>query len=374
MKIAVIAASQVPFSTANSIQVMKVCQALVQLGHTVCLYVPGDQTASWDALGAHYGLSNAFDVRWLHCPLVWRRYDLAWLALREARSWGASLVYTWMLQAAVLAQWKKIPVIMEMHMLPTGLLGPILFRNFVHGSGKKRILIITRALQDILEENFDFKFSLCEVQIAPMGCEPERYAGLPAPAEARNLLHLPQGVTVGYTGHLYPGRGMDILVGLARHFPGTNFLWVGGRRVDIVFWQDRLHQEGLNNIHLTGFIENQYIPLYQAAADLLVMPYQEQVGVSSGGDTSSICSPMKMFEYLAAGRPILSSDLPVLHEVLNDKNAVFCPPNDPEKWQIALGGLLEDEIKRSKLSEQARADALQYSWHDRTSRALEDFL
>ena len=80
----------------------------------------------------------------------------------------------------------------------------------------------------------------------------------------------------------------------------------------------RLEQGGIKNVHLTGFVPNEELPLYQAACDILLMPYEEAIAGSSGGDTARFASPMKAFEYMAAGRPILSSDLPVFREVLDE--------------------------------------------------------
>ena len=96
---------------------------------------------------------------------------------------------------------------------------------------------------------------------------------------------------------------------------------------------------GLDNVTLTGFVPNRHIPLYQAAGEILLMPYERSVTVSGGGNTADICSPMKMFEYMAAGRAILSSDLAVLHEVLDETSAVFCPPENSQAWVSALGRL-----------------------------------
>jgi glycosyltransferase involved in cell wall biosynthesis len=103
------------------------------------------------------------------------------------------------------------------------------------------------------------------------------------------------------------------------------------------------------------------------------MPYQQTVATSSGGNTASICSPMKMFEYMAAGRAILTSDLPVLREVLDDSMAVFCQPEAQESWASALGELLVDEGRRQSLGQQARICARKYSWVVRAQRALEGF-
>lgn len=368
-----IAPSQVPSSTANSIQVMKVCQALTQTKKDVRLWLPGNQPAEWNALASYYGLTTPFDIRWLRCPLFWHRYDLAWNSLHEARIWGAQIIYTWMLQTAILALWQGLPVIFEMHMPPSGYMGPLLFRWFMHHQGKKRLLIITDALRQLIARKYKISLSADEIQIAPMGNEPERYATLPDPVTARKQLGFPQGLTVVYTGHFYQGRGMEILLGLAKAHTDVRFLWIGGLQTDVEFWQARLDEAGLKNVLLTGFVENQKLPLYQAAADVLLMPYGEEVSVSSGGDTAAVCSPMKMFEYLAVGRAILSSDLPVFHEVLNENNAYFCPPNDLNAWQIGLAKLLEDDRLRQRLATQAKVDAQQFSWQARAVRALKDW-
>lgn len=65
MKIAYIAASVLPSWTANSVQVMKVCQALTQNGHEVTLYVPGKTRSTWEALSAHYGVTTEFPIIWI---------------------------------------------------------------------------------------------------------------------------------------------------------------------------------------------------------------------------------------------------------------------------------------------------------------------
>jgi glycosyltransferase involved in cell wall biosynthesis len=120
-------------------------------------------------------------------------------------------------------------------------------------------------------------------------------------------------------------------------------------------------------------VPNERIPLYQSAADVLLMPYGRAVTTSSGGNTAEFCSPMKMFEYMAAGRAILTSDLPVLREVLNETRAVFSPLGQSEAWELALGGLLTNPEKRQALGRSARSAVEQYSWVNREQRVLEGF-
>ncbi len=99
------------------------------------------------------------------------------------------------------------------------------------------------------------------------------------------------------------------------------FLIIGGEAGQISQLKSAVESRGLKNIYVLGFIPNAELPLYQAACDVLMMPYQGHVAASSGGDISRYLSPMKLFEYMACGRAILASDLPVLKEVLNAQNS-----------------------------------------------------
>jgi len=378
MKITCISASEVPSSKANSIQTMKACQALVQLGHTVQLLVPAAGSArrpseklSPSELASFYGLAESFPVEWLPANPRLRRYDFSWSAIQRARRWEADAVYAWPPQAAVLALLRGLPVLFEMHGEPEGRFGPLLFRLFLRLPGRKRWLPITQALVDLLAGRYPV--TNAPYYISPNGVDLERYTNLPVPSLARQTLGLPEQLTVGYTGHLYAGRGISLLVELGRRFPQVHFLWVGGHPADVEHWRGQLASATIPNVTLTGFVENSRLPLYQAACDVLLMPYERAIIGSSGGNSAAYCSPMKMFEYMACGRAVISSNLPVIGEVLNDRNAILCPPEDIESWVSALGGLLADEGRRQSLAQAALHDSRAYTWLERARKALEGF-
>ena len=378
MKIVCISASSVPSNTANSIQVMKACQALVQLGHTVHLLVPrhANPPQPNQDLKAYYGLATDFPIEWLPANLRLHRYDLGWRAIRRARALQADVIYTWLPQAGLFGLLRGFPLVFELHGPPEGRFGPALFRLLLHLPGQKRLLPITQALAQLLAERgmqFDQPARQNSLVVSPNGIDLERYAGLPDPATARYRLGLKEAPTVGYTGHLYAGRGVGLLVELARRLPQVQFLWVGGREADVESWQRKLQAEGLTNVLLTGFVENSQLPIYQAAADVLLMPYERAIAGSSGGNSAAYASPMKMFEYMACRRPILSSDLPVIREVLNESNAVLLPPEDAGAWTEGLSRLLADVDLRNKLAAQAWQDVQPYTWIERARRALAGF-
>jgi glycosyltransferase involved in cell wall biosynthesis len=357
-------------------QVMKACQAISQLGHEVHLFLPRfkHQLKNTD-LSSYYGLKTQFPIEWLSSWLSLNRYDFAFEAVQKARRLNADICYVWFIQAGIFSLLAHRPVIIELHGPPEGRFGPSLFRLFQKMPGKKRLLPITHALANQLHERFNIDLiDQHLIQTSPNGVDMERYTNLPEPTAARTLLKMPSSLTVGYTGHLYPGRGMSLLTELARCFPSINFLWVGGHPQDVNTWRERLIAENINNITLTGFVENSQLPLFQAAADILLMPYERVITGSSGGNSSTYASPMKMFEYMACKRAIISSDLPVIREVLNPSNAILCPPEDIDDWSQALGTLIYDEEKRKTLANQAWLDIQKYTWLERARKALQGFI
>ena len=400
MNIVAVAGSTIPSDTANSIQVMKACSALVQLGHAVTLLVPGDRKlgignrelgnrelgivnrqSSTLATGAsagvvnlksHYGLQTDFPIEWLASA---SRRMFTWQSVRRARALKPDVLYTWFPQSAVFGLLYKIPTIFEIHIQPTGFFGPAWHQAFANLRGRRRLVSITRALVDVLERDFHIRMEPAEVVIAPNGVDLERFASLPSTPElARRQLNLASAPTVMCTGHLYAGRGADLFLALAKSIPQAHFVWVGGRPEDVAGWKERAATQNIPNLTFTGFIPNRNLPLYQSAADILLMPYSRSILGSSGtADSASVASPMKMFEYMAAGRAIVSTDLPVIREVLNEKNAVFCEPDELENWRLEIEGLLADETRSVELGKRAREDVQSHTWLARAERIMNGF-
>jgi glycosyltransferase involved in cell wall biosynthesis len=370
MNIVAIAGSTIPSDTANSLQVMKACQALVQIGNLVTLLVPAATSAENKSvdLKKHYGLQEDFPIEWLSSS---NRRMFTWDSVRRAGALQADLVYSWFPQSAVFGLLSNLPVVFETHIQPTGFFGPWWHKAFASLPGRKRLVSITGALVNILERDFHMRFHPEDVVIAPNGVDLERFASLPDSVTARRQIGLYESSTVMCTGHLYAGRGAELFLSLAKSLPQAHFVWVGGRPEAIKTWKQKAESE---NITFTGFIPNSDLPLYQAAADILLMPYSRTMMGSSGtADSASVASPMKMFEYMAAGRAIVSSNLPVIREVLNERTAVFCEPDDIEDWRFEIEKLLSNKARRDELGNQARQDVQGYTWVARAQRIMNHF-
>jgi glycosyltransferase involved in cell wall biosynthesis len=378
MKIVLIAPSYLPARRANTVQVLKMAQALTVLEHDVLVLVPGSSPeieGGWEGVSHHYGLQYPFAIEWLPTNPCFRQYDYALKSVFHARRWKADLIYTRLLQAGALASFLGMDTLFELHHLPPGSTGPWLFRRFLKGRGARALVVITQALEEAITPQVRLLNPILSIIVAPDGVDLARYENLPVSTAARQSLpstfnFQPSTFIAGYTGHLYAGRGINLILAAAAQLPGVTFLLVGGEPADVERIRAEAQSRGLVNVILTGFLPNAELPLYQAACDLLLMPYQRKLATSSGSDTSTFFSPMKVFEYMACGRPIISSDLPVLREVLNERNAVLLPPEDVEDWAAAIRELQVNPEKGRVFAEQAQRDAQQFSWEKRAKLLL----
>lgn len=161
-----------------------------------------------------------------------------------------------------------------------------------------------------------------------------------------------------------------MMLEMAAMLPEHTFLIVGGDPGTVVKIKELVSSRMLGNVILTGFIPNAEVPVYQFACNALMMPYQRHVAASSGGDISRYLSPMKLFEYLACERPILSSDIPVLREVLDPEIALLLPPDNINPWIKTLREIEAKPGEYRSFGEKARAKAVSYTWEKRAEMIL----
>ena len=194
MKVAIIAPTFIPARRANTLQVMKMTHAFVNLGIETRLAVPefsGDTREgerSWSSLSRHYGLDNQFPIAWFPSNPRLRKYDYAWRAVRWARKWNADVIFTRLPQAAAIAANQGQNTILEVHDCPQGAMGPILFRMFLRGRGARRLVVISKALATDLWTEFRSPQTPLFTQIIPDGVDLARYTDLPEPLESRREL------------------------------------------------------------------------------------------------------------------------------------------------------------------------------------------
>lgn len=371
MRIACLSTSSVPSRTANSLQLLKVCQSFVALGHEVKLWLPGRMPdVTWDDLARRYGIQHRFPIQWVRSNPQLRRYDYGIKAAWRARRWRPDLYYSWSYQAAAVTSRLGWPTALEIHDRQTGRFGPRLFKTFVTGKGAVRVLPTTQALLKWLERRYNVRLDPPLGIVSPNGVDLDRYMELPSAEEARKDLNLPQRFTAVYSGHLYQGRGIAMILELAKRNSTCSFVVAGGEPPAVSTWRSKAASAGLDNVLFLGFIPNQDLPLIQAAADVLLMPHELRVIDSSGSDIAPFTNPMKVFEYMAAGKPILASELPIIREILNEEIAILIEPEDIEGWDLAFKRVQKDGDLRRKLAENARQHVQQHTWQARSQKIL----
>ena len=208
--------------------------------------------------------------------------------------------------------------------------------------------------------------------VAPNGFELEAFEGECDISSLRTRLGLPlDKKIVCYCGNTYRGRGLEILVRAAAQMPEVEFLIVGGRERDNALWREMARQSGAGNFRMEGFVRQREVSAYLLASDVLVMPYSSGVTIRDGTEAGEFTSPLKLFEYMAAGKPIVATGVPSVLEILTPgENSVVTPPDDAEEFIEALGLVLGDSELCARISQCARSDAAEYTWEKRVEKII----
>jgi glycosyltransferase involved in cell wall biosynthesis len=369
MKLVYLSASKIPSREANSIHVMKMCQAFGHLGHEVTLLAPdvakGLEPGVADPY-AFYGVDRCFELRrvpWR--PVKGRGWIYGWEAGRLAGRLDADAAFGRSLHACAIAARSGVPTTFDAHML-TFLQRPgerWLFRRMIGAPAFRQVSVNCASLgRCILEQVPELEG---RIVVAHNGAD-----ALASDLEPADLGG-GERPRVGYVGHLYPGKGFEIITALAVRVPGADFHVVGGEQktVEALRFDPALPK----NIRLHGFVPPAQTERLSLAFDVLLAPYQSDVRIAGGGETAAWMSPLKLFGYMAAAKPILCSDLPVLHEIIEDgRNGLLVPPDDPDAWAAALQRLLDDPALRERLGATAHTDFLaRHTWRHRATRVLQ---
>lgn len=363
MKICYLTQSVIPSAYADSIQSVRMCHGLAQAGHEVILISPAFRAFDGNNkdMYRYYGVGSNFtfvQIPWR--PVGGRTYFQGWYAMRECRRHRPDLVYSRSVWEAMWAVKCGLPTIFETHMPVLGRVTSLFFPRFLNSARLLRIVVISESLGAYYRQRY---------AISPERIVLARDAADLAESKADQVAGNP--LLVGYAGSLVEGRGLRLILGLASAFPDVEFRLLGGTPGQAAYWaQQGAHQ----NVRWQSAVPPSDIPCFLQQTHVLLAPYESRVFIGLGDfETTSWMSPMKLFEYMAAGRAIICSDLPVLREFMRDgENALLCPPGDLKAWEHALSRLQQDEGLRKRLGRQARRDVEEnYTWKRRAELVLE---
>ncbi len=202
------------------------------------------------------------------------------------------------------------------------------------------------------------------IVIARSAVDASKFAPMEKRAARRKLGLEDEAAIALYSGHLFGWKGVDTLAEAARLAPEVTVIFVGGTDTDIASFRKKYAD--VANIRVVGRVPHEDVPLWQAAADVLVIPNSGKTKISM-----HYTSPMKLFEYMASERPILASDLPSIREILTEETGYFATADDPRSFAAMLQKILADKFGAESRARAARVYAQKHTWEKRAKRILD---
>jgi glycosyltransferase involved in cell wall biosynthesis len=385
MRLVYITNARLPAERANALQTVRMAAALAEAGAEVTLFYPDRRNLpQFEKIDArdYYGVPHSFNLEpvwcmdWFHLSggnalverpiFLWQTFTFAWALAARLRHQVAEVYYSrdlFVLTLLVLLlPGQRRHMFFEMHTFPGSGLG-----RWLHKAVLARIGGVVAITSILRERLITLGVAADMILVAPDGVDIRNYEGL-TQEEARARLNLDKDQRlVVYTGHLYGWKGVEVLAeAIAMLKPAVYGLLVGGTPADLERMQVLLAARQWTTVRLVGLVPPNVVPLYQVAADVLALPNSARAEISR-----SYTSPLKLFEYMAAGRPIVASDLPSLREILQDgENALLVAPDDAGALAQGIGQILADEDLGLRLARKAKDQVRAYTWTVRAEKVL----
>ena len=167
---------------------------------------------------------------------------------------------------------------------------------------------------------------------------------------------------VVYTGNLFAWKGVYILADSIDSLDeNIEIIFLGGSPECSKPFEEYIREK--RQVHLLGHQKRNVVQQWLKKADVLILPN------SAKYQMSEYTSPLKLFEYMASGKPVIASRIPSLQEILkNRKNAILFNPDDPEDLAKKIIWVLNNDC--TQIVNQATRDVSEYTWDKRVFQIL----
>jgi glycosyltransferase involved in cell wall biosynthesis len=370
---------RIPSERAHGRQIAHVCRALWQLGHGVEVVAPYRENVVEQDFWTYEHLSKDVKLTYIgtvdyiakHWPGALKLWSMNRMLRREMPAVigerEPDVVYT--RSPALLPALLKtgVPVVLELHQLPR-----VARHLFVEECNAcARVACLTSPMRDAL---LRWGVEASKLIVEGDAVDLDRFENLPSPAKARSKWNLKTDrLVVGYVGRLTTlgqETGVATLLQALAAAKGSKRFFgfvVGGPEADKARYEKTAKKLGLteDDVLFAGEIPAVDVPASLRACDVLAMPFPDLPHYRTH------MSPLKMFEYMAADRPLLTTDLPTVRDVLDEKTAVFCRPGDPADFLQALRWIADHPDDAAKRAAAAAALVKRHTWQERMSRILD---
>lgn len=361
MKVIYLSAARIPDDWAHSIQILKMCEAFAGGGAEVELVVPRRAKTLADDPFGYAGVKESFTITRLFCidlfpgtqgkSFYWLRtlsfYLSAWFYLLASEH---DVIYTRELSAWV----PDRKTVFELHTI-----SPVVSKMKARLAQARGVVAITEGIRS---ELISLGVPAERILTAADGVDLDEFSHPESKESARRRLGLPLDATlVSYIGRLDAWKGVDTLYAAAALLPSDVRAVVMGEGEGPLEELKRRHPQ----VIFLGFHPYRELADNQSAADILILPNSGKSEMSA-----KYTSPLKLFAYMASGKPIVASDLPSLREVLSEKNAFLVAPDDPEALAEGIRYALEHTEDASERAARALQDVRRYTWASRARHIL----
>ncbi|MBI2610940.1 glycosyltransferase family 4 protein [Candidatus Kaiserbacteria bacterium] len=361
--IAYVTSVRLPTDRAHGYAIMKMCEQFAAHGAQVELYVPTRRHGIKEDPFMYYAIKPTFSIRKLWATDLLGKFEnsraafaldqLTFLLSLLMHRFGNTIVYTRDYQVALFARAREI--VLEIHNIPERTF--LFFRALSRAS---KLVVISNGLKDALVQG---GVPSEKIVVAPDAVDLEEFDIQPSRDIWRNYGVDPNKKIVLYTGHFYGWKGGETLANAAKYLPdGVETVLMGGVDRELAEFKKTYASD---RVHVIGYQPRENMPSVTMTADVLVLPNSAKPKISS-----HYTSPLKLFQYMAAGVSIVASDLPSIREILTDDTAFWFAPDDERALARQIEYVLSHPDEAREKAERA-ADAIkQYTWTNRARMTL----
>ena len=357
MKIAYIAETSLSNKSAYTQHVLKMCDAFSQNNNDLSLFLPNNKKEiTFLSIKKKFLLNSKkkfkiYSVLNFKVKNFFSRSYFAFNVIKLIKEDKFDLILTRSFIASFFLSCFKIKHFLEIHSEIKSITKFLMiYLNFINSKYIIKLILISNALNKI------YKIKRDKVLILHDGVDINNF---------KKRITLKQIKIATYVGSFYKGRGIEIIQELASKFKNIEFRLYGDKI-------DNLKKTS-RNIKFLGHINYSKVPSVLSKSHVLLMPYANQVSVRAKNiNTANYCSPLKMFDYLAAGKIIMSSKLDGICKILkHKKNAIIVDKYHKDNWIEELNNLLKNRYNIRKISKNSFDTAKKNTWNKRVIKIMD---
>lgn len=371
IKLVYVTHARLPTEKAHGLATVKLCEAFAKAGIEVELLIPRLWFRREEDIFSFYRIQKKFKVR--HVPTI----DLGFLGVFEWATYPIRFI-SFAKIASLYCLWKykkeRAHIIYFSHDAT-----PLFFLSFIsknifydiHDVPSNSVFarrVMKKAFGFSVQTKAKIPFlkkylGIPEEKIVywPNGTDVSEFMIGMAQEEARKKVGIPAGKKIAlYTGQLFGWKGVDTFIQASRFLSEIDFYVVGGTARDVARTKEEVKESRNANVHFISFQPHAAMPLWLKAADVLILPNTGREDISRYWT-----SPMKLFEYMASGTPIVASRLPSIEEVVDEDTVFFAEPDSPESFARAIQKAIDGGLEKGK---RAQEKAARYTWSARAEK------